>query len=77
MRRYLELIEVSPEGVAEEPDFIRVDVTDWRPIDVEEALRLLKEHAEVYDSYVIQFHDCYHEEGQLCTLMVVESRARG
>jgi hypothetical protein len=74
MRIYLELIEVVPEGSAEEPDFIRIDVTDWSKKDVDAAVQLLREHAKVYDRYVIQLHYCRHEEGEPCDAEVVEAR---
>jgi len=72
MRVYLELIEVTE---AEEPDFIRVDVTEWGRRDVEEAIRLLREHARAtYTSYILQKHFCYHDEDKPCAVDVVEVR---
>lgn len=72
MRVYLELIEITE---VEEPDFIRVDVTEWDPGDVEEAVRLLREHAEgSYASYVLQRHFCYHEEGLPCITEILASK---
>jgi len=72
MRIYLELIELLPEGLTEEPDFIRIDVTDWNKEDVDTAIQFLKEHAKVYEHYIIQIHYCYHEESKPCSVEVVE-----
>jgi hypothetical protein len=33
----------------------------------------LREHAKVYEHYVLQVHYCYHEEGGGCGVSVVES----
>jgi hypothetical protein len=74
MRIYLELIEVLPEGSAEEADFIRIDVTDWSKKDVDQVIQLLKEQAEQYEHYIIQMHYCYHEEGKPCSIAVIESK---
>ena len=71
MRIYLELIELLPEGSTEEPDFIRVDVTEWPEEDVGELISILEEHAKVYEKYVLQKHVCYHEEGQACEVYVI------
>jgi len=72
MRVYLELIEVTE---AEEPDFIRVDITEWDPGDIEEAVELFKEHARAaYTSYILQKHYCYHDEDKPCAVDVVEVR---
>jgi len=74
MRIYLELTEILPEGFTEEADFIRIDITNWGKEDVDTAIELLKEHARVYEHYVIQVHYCYHEEGKPCSVEVVEVR---
>jgi len=72
MRLYLELIEVTE---AKEPDFIRIDITEWDPRDVEEAMELLKEHARAaYTSYILQKHYCYHDENKPCVVDIVEVR---
>jgi len=64
MRIYLELLEIG-EG---EGDFIRIDVTEWSERDIAEAIALLREHARVYSSYVLQKHCCYHDEGGSCVI---------
>jgi hypothetical protein len=63
-----------PEGSAEETDFIRVDVTEWSRRDVNTAIQLLREHASVYEHYVLQVHYCRHEEGEPCSVFVIESK---
>jgi hypothetical protein len=73
MRTYLELSEVLLEGSIDEADFIRIDVTGWSDEDVKQAMDLLREHAKVYEHYVLQVHYCYHEEGGGCGVSVVES----
>jgi hypothetical protein len=73
MRIYLELIEAGSE-TAGEADFIRVDVTDWSENDVNDALDLLKQHAAVYEHYVLEKHHCKHEEGGPCTTEVISSK---
>ena len=71
MRTYLELVEVLPEGSAEEPDFIRIDVTGWAEGDVEELTSLLREYANTYNSYILQRHMCRHEEGEECWVEIL------
>jgi len=74
MRRYLELYEIS-ESTIEELDFIRIDITEWSSGDIEEAIRLLLEHApSVYEHYTIQIHECGHEEEKPCSAIIVDSR---
>ena len=69
MKRYLELYEITEIG---EADFIRVDITEWSEREVEEAVKLLVEHAEEsYNSYILQLHNCYHEEGKPCTVSTI------
>jgi len=74
MRIYLEFFETPSENSAEEPDFIRIDVTSWDQSDVDQATQLLKEHAQSYDHYVIQIHYCYHDESKPCSITVLDSR---
>jgi hypothetical protein len=71
MRIYLELFEILSEGSTEEPDFIRVDVTDWSKTDIDSAIELLKEHAQIYEHYVIQMHYCFHEENKPCNILLI------
>ena len=70
MRIYLELLEITE---SEEPDFIRIDITDWSDEDIEEAINLLREHAQNYSSCVIQKHYCYHDEGRSCSVEIIEA----
>jgi hypothetical protein len=74
MRIYLELIEMLPEGSTEEADFIRVDVTEWSKEDVDTAIQLLREHAQTYEHYTLQIHQCRHEEGEPCSVSIIESK---
>jgi len=74
MRIYLELFEVLPKDSVEEADFIRIDVTDWSQSDIDNAIQLLKEHAQSYEHYVLQIHYCYHDEGKPCSTTVIESK---
>jgi hypothetical protein len=74
MKIYLELLEVLPEGSAEEPDFIRIDVTEWSQSDIDTAIQLMREHAQTYEHYVIQIHYCLHDTGAPCTTNLIESR---
>jgi hypothetical protein len=71
MRLYLELFEILPEGSTEEADFIRIDVTDWSQDDIDEAIRLLKEHAKQYENYILQMHYCLHDQYGSCTAQPV------
>jgi hypothetical protein len=73
MRIYLELYEILPEGSIEEADFIRIDVTEWSQSDVDTAISLLREHARVYEHYVLQVHYCYHDEGGSCSVAVIDT----
>jgi len=73
MRIYLELTEILPEGFTEEADFIRIDI-EWDQRDVDTAISLLREHAQVYEHYVVQLHFCGHEDGEPCSVTVLELR---
>jgi hypothetical protein len=73
MRTYLELFEILQPESAEEPDFIRIDVTDWSQRDINSAIELLREHAQVYEHYTLQIHYCAHEEGGSCSAVLIES----
>jgi len=66
MRIYLELMEILEEIATEEPDFIRVDVTEWSPKDVDVAINLLLDQAQAYKHFTLQKHYCGHEEGEPC-----------
>jgi len=74
MRKYLELVEIALPGEPE-ADFIRIDITEWSSEDVEKATKLLLEHARSsYEHYVVQVHECRHDEEGTCALVVVEVR---
>jgi hypothetical protein len=72
MRIYLELYEIS-EDLGEEADFIRIDITDWDKRDIDTAIQLLREHAQIYPHRIIQIHYCKHEEGEPCYVEVLEA----
>jgi len=74
MRIYLELFEIAPPDSNNPGDFVRVDVTGWDQGEVDNAIQLLKEHAQAYDHYVLQIHYCYHDEGKPCTITIIDSR---
>jgi hypothetical protein len=76
MRIYLELFElVGQEQGEEEPDFIRIDITEWEKSDVETAVQLLREHAgQSYEHYILQIHYCRHEEGESCSNTIIDER---
>ncbi len=74
MRVYLELIEVLPPYSTATPDFIRIDVTNWSQDDVNTAIQLLMQQAQVYQSYILRVHYCRHNEGRPCAFALLGSR---
>jgi len=74
MRVYLELIEVLPPGSAKAPNFIRIDVTGWSQEDINAAIQLLRQQAQVYQAYVLRVHHCRHDEGRPCSFTLLDSR---
>ena len=75
MRIYLELYEIVTVESTAEPDFIRIDVTEWSKYDIDTAIQLLIKHAQQsYTSYIIQMHYCRHDENQLCTVTIIDTR---
>jgi len=74
MRVYLELIEVHPPYSTETPDFIRIDVTDWSQDDINTAIQLLMQQAQVYQSYILRVHYCRHDEGRPCAFALLSSK---
>jgi hypothetical protein len=71
MRIYLELMEILGEEVTEEPDFIRIDVTEWSKDDIDAAINLLLDQAQAYEHFTLQRHYCGHEEGEPCYADVI------
>jgi hypothetical protein len=71
MRIYLEFIEILSEGSMEEPDFIRVDVTDYSADDLNAMISYFRELAQYYSNCVIQKHYCYHEDDLPCSIDVL------
>jgi len=77
MRTYIELFEVLPPEATGEADFIRVDVTEWSFADVAMLIESLREYAEEnYDYYILQLHECRHDEEprQSCSVRILYSR---
>jgi len=72
MRIYLELREIPPKGSDELPDFIRIDVTEWRAEDVDALIGLLEEQAGRYSHAVIVQHFCRHEEQERCHIVMLK-----
>jgi hypothetical protein len=70
MRIYLEFIEMMTEGT-EEPDFIRVDVTDYSADDLNVMISYFIELTQYYDRCTIQKHYCYHEDGKPCYVEMI------
>jgi hypothetical protein len=70
MRVYLEFIEILPEE-GTEPDFIRVDITDYSADDLNTMISHFIELAQYYNRCVIQKHYCYHEDGKPCSIDVL------
>jgi len=69
MRIYVEAIEITREGEAEEPDFMRIDLDD---MGENEAIMLIK--SLMTPPYLIQKHFCYHDEDpkKPCRIEVLE-----
>ena len=75
MRLYYEGIEVLPEDTTEEePDFVRVDITDKTESEKAEILDAIKEQFEG-KKYMLQLHFCKHEEYKPCVVEVIEENA--
>jgi len=77
MRIYLEFIEILTEGSTEEPDFIRVDVTDYSADDLNAMISYFIELAQYYSNCIIQKHYCYHEDGKPCSILMFYTRNEG
>lgn len=75
MRIYFECMEILPEDLIEEADFIRVDVTDLDEQQRKEVLEAIKEHFSGL-KYILQVHYCYHDEGEgkPCKIRIIEVR---
>jgi hypothetical protein len=77
MKIYLELFENLQEGATEEADFFRIEITDWNEDDINQAISLLKSHAEsTYSSFILQTHYCNHdlEPSQPCLNEILEMK---
>jgi hypothetical protein len=77
MKKYLELFEILTEGTTEEADFFRIEITDWNEDDINQAISLLKSHAESsYSSFILQIHYCNHDfdPSQPCLNEILEMK---
>ena len=76
MRLYYEAYEVLPEDSAEEPDFVRIDVTDLSESERLDALEAIREQF-AGKKYVIYLHKCYHDEDpkKPCEVVKIEDRS--
>ena len=71
MRLYYECIEVLPEDTTEEPDFVRIDITDKSEAERAEILSAIKEQFKD-KKYILRLHYCKHEEHEPCVVEVIE-----
>jgi len=69
MKTYIELFEISEDP---EPDFVRVEVTDWSIEDIYTLIGYLKDFAvQNYKNFLLQRHFCFHDVGKPCTTEVL------
>jgi hypothetical protein len=73
LRVYVEAIETPPPELAEEPDFIRVDVTGMDEAGVQDVINIVRELMKG-TNYILQLHYCYHDEDPTkpCSITVLE-----
>ena len=71
MRVYLEFMEILPGESTEEPDFIRVDVTDYSADDLNTMTSYFIELSQYYSNCIIRKHYCYHEDGKPCYIEMI------
>ena len=72
MRLYYECTEVLPEDSMEEPDFVRMDITDKSEDERAEILDAIKEQFDG-KKYMLQLHYCRHDEYKPCVVEVIEN----
>jgi hypothetical protein len=74
LRVYVEAIETQQPESAEEPDFIRVDVTGLSEGEVQNVISIVRELMRG-TSYVLQLHYCYHDEDPVrpCNIVILEA----
>lgn len=73
MRVYVEAIETLQPEAAEEPDFVRIDVTGLSESDISNVISIVRELMKG-TSYILQLHYCYHDEDPVkpCNVVVLE-----
>jgi len=73
MRTYVELHEIREDE--QEPDLVRVDVTDWTREDIDALIQELKQYGDTnYAHYRLLIHYCRHDEGGSCSFIKVSER---
>ena len=74
MRVYYECLELLPEDTTgEEPDFVRIDITDKSETEKKEILSAIKEQF-AGKKYMLRLHYCKHEEHEPCEVEVIEEK---
>jgi hypothetical protein len=73
LRVYVEAIETPSPEAAEEPDFVRIDVTGLSDQEVQDVINIVREFMKG-TSYILQLHYCYHDEDPVkpCSITVFE-----
>jgi len=72
VRVYYECLELLPEDTTEEePDFVRIDITDKSEDEKKEILSAIKEQF-AGKKYMLRLHKCKHEEYEPCVVEVIE-----
>ena len=61
MRQYYDAQEITEE----EPEFIRIDITDKMDSEKATILQSIKD-IMIGKNYTLTLHDCYHEDGGAC-----------
>lgn len=73
MRVYIEAMEIveGDEEFTEELDFVRIDVTEKTEQEREEIIQAIREQF-AGKKYLLQLHICRHDEGEACSVSVIE-----
>jgi hypothetical protein len=74
VRVYVEAVETPPPEAAEEPDFIRIDVTGLSDREVQDVISVVRELMKG-TSYILQLHYCFHDEDppRPCNIVLLEA----
>jgi len=68
MRQYLECLEIETD-VAEQAEFIRIDITDMTESEIGEVKKAMNDIMKGVP-YTMRRHFCGHDEGKSCSLVV-------